>query len=400
MLSHGWPLNADAWEAAALFLAEHGHRAIAHDRRGHGRSSQTWNGNEMDTYADDLACLIETLDLRDLTLVGPSTGGGEVVRYVGRHGTDRVAKVGPGLRRPAADAAAPTTTPTGVPIEVFDAIRAGEAADRSQLYRDLADGPFFGHNRRARRRPGHPRRVLAPGHACGHRAAYECIAAFSATDFRPDLAARRPHPGHPRRRRPDRAVRGRRQALRRAGHRRRAQGLRGRAARHHRHPPATGSPPTCSRSSTADHAHATPATTRRRNHHDRTLDTRHGRPRPRTLGDPAQLGALGRPTTRRKGFDGPRPRPTPASRSRSRPCAPTPTSSPSSPSPRPSTTSTRSSRRSRSPPIIMGHSFGGALHPAPARPRPRRRRRRRSTPPRPRASGSSRSPRSSRRSRR
>ena len=214
ILSHGWPLNADAWEAAALFLAEHGHRAIAHDRRGHGRSSQTWHGNEMDTYADDLACLIDTLDLRDVTLVGHSTGGGEIVHYVGRHGTERVAKLVlvsavPPLMLRTDD------NPEGLPIEVFDGIRAGEAADRSQLYRDLADGPFFGHNRNARRRPGLPRRVLAAEHGLrpprrvrvhrrvlGHR-----LPPRPGRDRRPDA-------GHPRRRRPDRAVRGRRQALR------------------------------------------------------------------------------------------------------------------------------------------------------------------------------------------
>ncbi|HYJ26329.1 MAG TPA: alpha/beta hydrolase [Nocardioides sp.] len=186
ILSHGWPLNADAWEATALFLAEHGHRAIAHDRRGHGRSSQTWDGNEMDTYADDLACLVEALDLSDLTLVGHSTGGGEVVRYVGRHGTARVARLVlvsavPPLMLRTDD------NPDGLPIEVFDGIRAGESANRSQLYRDLADGPFFGHNRRQDVAQGFRDAFWLQSMACGHRAAYECIAAFSATDFRPDL---------------------------------------------------------------------------------------------------------------------------------------------------------------------------------------------------------------------
>lgn len=186
ILSHGWPLNADAWEATALFLAEHGHRVIAHDRRGHGRSSQTWHGNEMDTYADDLACLIEKLDLTDLTLVGHSTGGGEIVHYVGRHGTARVAKlvlVGavPPLMLQTDD------NPEGLPIDVFDGIRAGERANRSQLYRDLADGPFFGHNRRGDVAQGFRDAFWLQSMACGHRAAYECIAAFSATDFRPDL---------------------------------------------------------------------------------------------------------------------------------------------------------------------------------------------------------------------
>jgi non-heme chloroperoxidase len=186
LLSHGWPLNADAWEATALFLAEHGHRAIAHDRRGHGRSSQTWHGNEMDTYADDLACLIDALDLTDLTLVGHSTGGGEVVHYVGRHGTARVSKlvlvsaVPPMMLRT-------DDNPDGLPVEVFDQIRAGEAANRSQLYRDLADGPFFGHNRNQDVDQGFRDAFWLQSMACGHRGAYECIAAFSATDFRPDL---------------------------------------------------------------------------------------------------------------------------------------------------------------------------------------------------------------------
>ncbi|WP_395729735.1 alpha/beta fold hydrolase [Nakamurella sp.] len=187
LLSHGWPLNSDAWEAAALFLAARGHRVIAHDRRGHGRSSQTWHGNEMDTYADDLATLIEALDLRELTLVGHSTGGGEIVRYLGRHGSARVAKLVlvaavPPLMLRSDD------NPKGLPLEVFDQIRAAELADRSQLYRDLADGPFFGHNRNNDVDRGFRDAFWLQSMACGHRGAYECIAAFSATDFRPDLA--------------------------------------------------------------------------------------------------------------------------------------------------------------------------------------------------------------------
>lgn len=187
VLSHGWPLNADAWDAAALFLAEHGHRAVAHDRRGHGRSAQTWDGNEMDTYADDLACLLDQLDLTDVTLVGHSTGGGEVVRYVGRHGTARVARLVlvsavPPLMLRTED------NPEGLPVDVFDGLRAGERANRSQLYRDLADGPFFGHNRTGAVPQGFRDAFWLQGMACGHRAAYECIAAFSGTDFRPDLA--------------------------------------------------------------------------------------------------------------------------------------------------------------------------------------------------------------------
>jgi non-heme chloroperoxidase len=187
VLSHGWPLNSDSWEAQQLFLAEHGYRAIAHDRRGHGRSTQTWGGNEMDTYADDLATLVEALDLRDVTLVGFSTGGGEVARYIGRHGTARVAQavlvsaVPPFMLRT-------DDNPGGVPVEVFDAIRAGSAADRSQLYRDLADGPFFGLNRPgASVSQGIRDAFWRQGLQAGHRNAYESIAAFSATDFRADL---------------------------------------------------------------------------------------------------------------------------------------------------------------------------------------------------------------------
>ncbi|GAA1434450.1 alpha/beta hydrolase [Microlunatus lacustris] len=187
LLSHGWPLNADAWEAAARFLAEHGHRVVAHDRRGHGRSSRTWHGNEMDTYADDLAHLLDALDLREVTLVGHSTGGGEVVRYLARHGSARVAKLVlvsavPPLMLRSED------NPEGLPIEVFDGLRAGELADRSQLYRDLADGPFFGHNRRHDVDQGFRDAFWLQSMASGHRGAYECIAAFSATDFRSDLA--------------------------------------------------------------------------------------------------------------------------------------------------------------------------------------------------------------------
>ncbi|HET6708155.1 alpha/beta hydrolase [Amycolatopsis sp.] len=189
VLSHGWPLNSDSWEAQALFLAGNGYRVIAHDRRGHGRSTQTWDGNEMDTYADDLAALLEFLDLSEVTLVGFSTGGGEVARYVGRHGTGRVAQVAlvsavPPFMLRTAD------NPGGVPVAVFDAIRAGSLADRSQTYQDLADGPFFGHNRPgANVSQGIRDAFWLQSMASGHRNAYECIAAFSATDFRPDLAA-------------------------------------------------------------------------------------------------------------------------------------------------------------------------------------------------------------------
>jgi non-heme chloroperoxidase len=189
VLSHGWPLNADSWEAQQLFLAANGFRAIAHDRRGHGRSDQTWNGNEMNTYADDLATLIDTLDLRDATLVGFSTGGGEVARYVGRHGTARLAQL-------VLVSAVPPfmlktdDNPGGVPPEEFDALRAGSLADRSQLYHDLADGPFFGNNRPgAEVSQGIRDAFWRQGLESGHRNAYECVAAFSATDFRSDLDA-------------------------------------------------------------------------------------------------------------------------------------------------------------------------------------------------------------------
>jgi non-heme chloroperoxidase len=187
VLSHGWPLNADSWESQQLFLAQNGYRAIAHDRRGHGRSSQTWSGNEMDTYADDLAEVIRHLDLQELTLVGFSTGGGEVTRYIGRHGTDRVAQlvlvsaVPPFMLRTG-------DNPGGVPVEVFDGIRSASTADRSQAYRDLADGPFFGNNRPGQNPSQGMRDAFwRQGLQAGAHNAYESIAAFSATDFRADL---------------------------------------------------------------------------------------------------------------------------------------------------------------------------------------------------------------------
>jgi non-heme chloroperoxidase len=188
VLCHGWPLNADSWDAQALFLATNGFRVIAHDRRGHGRSSQTWGGNEMDTYADDLAALLDHLDVSDAMLVGFSTGGGEVARYVGRHGTGRVAKLVlvsavPPFMLKTED------NPGGVPIEVFDGLRAGSLANRAQLYRDLADGPFFNNNREGTDIPQGTRDAFwSQGMQSGARNAYESIAAFSATDFRPDLA--------------------------------------------------------------------------------------------------------------------------------------------------------------------------------------------------------------------
>jgi non-heme chloroperoxidase len=188
VFSHGWPLNSDSWEAQMLFIASNGFRAIGHDRRGHGRSSQTWDGNEMDTYADDLGAVMDALDLRDATLFGFSTGGGEVARYIARHGTDRVAKAGlvsavPPLMLKTDD------NPGGVPIDVFDGLREGSLADRSQLYRDLADGPFFGNNREGVEISQGTRDAFwRQGMQAGHRNAYESIAAFSATDFRGDLA--------------------------------------------------------------------------------------------------------------------------------------------------------------------------------------------------------------------
>ncbi len=188
VLSHGWPLNSDSWEAQQLFLADNGFRAIAHDRRGHGRSTQVWAGNDMNHYADDLAALLEALDLRDVILVGFSTGGGEVTRYIGRHGTSRVARL-------CLVSAVPPfmlktdDNPGGVPIEVFDDIRIGSLADRSQLYRDLADGPFFGSNRDGAAVSAGTRDAFwRQGLQAGHKNAYDSIAAFSATDMREDLA--------------------------------------------------------------------------------------------------------------------------------------------------------------------------------------------------------------------
>lgn len=187
VFSHGWPLSADSWESQMLFLADHGYRVIAHDRRGHGRSSQPWHGNDMDTYADDLAQLIEHLDLREAVLLGFSTGGGEVARYIGRHGTERVAKAGlisavpPLMLKTEAN-------PGGLPLEVFDGIRAGALADRSQLYKDIASGPFFGFNRPgAKVSQGMIDSFWLQGMQAGHKNAYDCIKAFSETDFTQDL---------------------------------------------------------------------------------------------------------------------------------------------------------------------------------------------------------------------
>jgi len=187
VFSHGWPLNADSWESQMVFLASNGYRCIAHDRRGHGRSSQPWNGNEMDTYADDLSQLIESLDLKNITLIGFSAGGGEVARYIGRHGTKRVGKaalisaVPPLMLKTAAN-------PGGLPIEVFDGIRLGSLADRSQFYKDLASGPFFGANRPgAKVSQGMIDSFWLQGMEAGHKNTYDCIKAFSETNFTEDL---------------------------------------------------------------------------------------------------------------------------------------------------------------------------------------------------------------------
>ena len=187
VFSHGWPLCADAWESQMLFLASNGYRCVAHDRRGHGRSSQPWNGNEMDTYADDLAELIEALDLRGATLVGHSTGGGEVARYIGRHGTSRVARavlvgaVAPLMLKTAAN-------PGGLPIEVFDGLRAASLANRAQFYKDLASGPFFGFNRPgAKFSQGLVDSFWMQGMMAGHKGTFDSIKAFSETDFTEDL---------------------------------------------------------------------------------------------------------------------------------------------------------------------------------------------------------------------
>jgi non-heme chloroperoxidase len=186
VFSHGWPLNADAWEAQMFLLASNGYRAIAHDRRGHGRSSQPWHGNEMNTYADDLATLIETLDLKDAVLIGHSTGGGEVARYIGRHGTKRVAKAVLVSAVPPLMLKTPAN-PGGLPIEVFDDIRAGTVKDRSQFFKDLS-AAFYGANRPVNRATQGMRDTFwLAGMLCGLKGAVDCIKAFSETDFTEDL---------------------------------------------------------------------------------------------------------------------------------------------------------------------------------------------------------------------
>ena len=184
---HGWPLSSDSWESQMIFFANQGYRCIAHDRRGHGRSSQPWDGNDMDHYADDLAQLLDKLDVKNAVLFGFSTGGGEVARYIGRHGLKRVAKVGlisavpPLMVKTGAN-------PDGLPLSVFDGIRAGQLADRSQLYLDIPSGPFYGFNRPgAKVSQGLINSWWMQGMMGGHKNTFDSIKAFSETDFTEDL---------------------------------------------------------------------------------------------------------------------------------------------------------------------------------------------------------------------
>jgi len=186
VFSHGWPLSVDAWENQMLYFGQQGYRVIAHDRRGHGRSDQTWDGNDMDTYADDLATLFESLNLKDAIMVGHSTGGGEVARYLGRHGTRQVAKA-------ALLSAVPPLmlktekNPGGLPLSVFDDLRAALAANRPQFYKDLTL-PFYGYNREgAKISEGIREHWWLQGMVGGMKAHYDCIKAFSETDFTADL---------------------------------------------------------------------------------------------------------------------------------------------------------------------------------------------------------------------
>ena len=232
VFSHGWPLSSDAWEDQMVFLASRGYRCVAHDRRGHGRSSQPWNGNEMDTYADDLAALTEALDLKRAIHVGHSTGGGEVARYIGRHGSKRVAKavligaVPPIMLKTAA-------YPGGLPMEVFDGIRAKVLADRSQFFKDLTE-PFYGANRPgATVSQGVRDTFWLQGMQAGFKGVIDCIKAFSETDFTEDLKKIDvPDADHARRRRPDRADRRVGHAGAQVGQGLHAQGLPGPLTRH------------------------------------------------------------------------------------------------------------------------------------------------------------------------
>jgi non-heme chloroperoxidase len=187
VFSHGWPLSADSWEGQMQFFAEQGYRTIAHDRRGHGRSSQPWLGNDMDTFADDLAELMDSLNLEDAILIGFSMGGGEVARYIGRHGTRRLTKA-------ALISAVPplmlktSMNPQGVPIEKFDEMRAASRKNRAQFYTEIASGPFFGFNRlMARSSPGLVTWFCSQGMQASPKTTYDCIAQFSETDFTEDL---------------------------------------------------------------------------------------------------------------------------------------------------------------------------------------------------------------------
>ena len=186
VFSHGWPLTGDDWDAQMLFFGQRGFRVIAHDRRGHGRSTQTWDGNEMNTYADDLAALADALDLKSAVFIGHSTGGGEVTRYLGRHGTKRAAKavligaVPPLMLKT-------DKNPGGLPISVFDGIRAGVVADRSQAFKDITI-PFYGYNRPgAKISEGVREKFWLQGMLGGVKPHYDCIKAFSETDFTEDL---------------------------------------------------------------------------------------------------------------------------------------------------------------------------------------------------------------------
>jgi len=187
VFSHGWPLNRDNWENQMFFLGNHGYRVIAHDRRGHGRSSQPWDGNEMDTYADDLLTLLEHLDLKDVMLVGHSTGGGEVARFLGRHGSSRVSKA------VLVSAVPPCmvlkeSNPNGLPLSVLDGFRTAMTTDRAQFFLDVPTGPFFGFNLPgAKSSQGLIQSWWQQGMMCSFKGAYDCIKAFSETDFTEDL---------------------------------------------------------------------------------------------------------------------------------------------------------------------------------------------------------------------